>query len=143
MDTIKCCLCQEKKNIDDFGKRKDSANKRKYFCKKCDSKRKRKWESENPEKVKLMAENQKFKKFGITRDDYYLMFKNQNGVCAICNQPETMINKLGNTNMLAVDHCHVNNYVRGLLCSKCNVAIGLFKEDIENLKSAILYLQKK
>ena len=41
---------------------------------------------------------------------------------------------------LYVDHCHVTNKVSGLLCSKCNTFIGLAKDDVLILKSAIDYL---
>lgn len=41
---------------------------------------------------------------------------------------------------LSVDHCHKTGKVRGLLCSNCNTAIGLLKEDINVLKNAINYL---
>ena len=44
--------------------------------------------------------------------------------------------------MLAVDHCHNKGEVRGLLCYSCNIALGLFKDDINKLKSAISYLQE-
>jgi len=32
--------------------------------------------------------------------------------------------------------------VRGLLCNKCNMGIGLFKDNIELLKEAIKYLEE-
>ena len=142
MDTIECCLCKENKNISEFGSRKDAKRKYKYFCIKCDSLRKRKWERENPEKAKIMSENHKLKKFGITRDIYYAMHDEQKGLCAICQQPEKMVNRSGKIVMLAVDHCHKSDNVRGLLCSKCNTAIGLFQEKIEYLELAITYLNK-
>ena len=39
-----------------------------------------------------------------------------------------------------IDHCHETGKVRGLLCSKCNIALGNFDDDIETLKRAISYL---
>jgi len=41
----------------------------------------------------------------------------------------------------AIDHCHSTKKVRGLLCNKCNQAIGLFGENEEKLNSAINYLR--
>lgn len=76
-------------------------------------------------------------KFGITLNDYNVMFKKQKGVCAICKQPETVKNYF-----LAVDHCHKTGKVRGLLCLRCNRGIGLLKDDYEILKSATKYLKK-
>lgn len=37
--------------------------------------------------------------------------------------------------------CHKSNFVRGLLCHGCNIGLGAFKDDINNLKSAISYLE--
>ena len=81
------------------------------------------------------------KKLGISFDDYLTMLKEQNGVCKICKQPETTSNgHSGKIKDLAVDHCHTSGKVRGLLCSSCNSGLGLFKDDVSVLKSAIEYL---
>ena len=69
--------------------------------------------------------------FGINADQYEAILKEQNGVCAICYQPEPC------NRMLAVDHCHCSLKVRGLLCTNCNMAIGKFKEIILCPKSLI------
>ena len=42
--------------------------------------------------------------------------------------------------MLSVDHNHETGKVRGLLCSRCNSAIGLMKENLKCLRNAINYL---
>lgn len=79
--------------------------------------------------------------YGITLEQYRQMLNNQNGVCAICNQPETTINKRGNcVQYLAVDHNHQTGKVRGLLCRKCNRILGDAKENIEIFNSATNYL---
>lgn len=81
-------------------------------------------------------------KHGITSIDYEKMFKKQNGVCAICNKPETMSDRYGRTASLSVDHCHITKNIRGLLCSACNTSIGKFEDDVERLRKAIKYLKK-
>lgn len=43
---------------------------------------------------------------------------------------------------LYIDHCHTNGHVRGLLCQKCNSALGLLQDDINILTNAINYLKK-
>jgi hypothetical protein len=48
----------------------------------------------------------------------------------------------GNVDKLVWDHCHKNNIFRGTLCSNCNTALGLFKDDTNNLNNAINYLIK-
>lgn len=83
------------------------------------------------------------KNYGITLDQYNQMLDEQNGVCAICGEPEKAIHPNHNTNKpqpLAVDHCHKTGRIRGLLCSFCNRAIGFFKEDIDLLNKTVQYL---
>ena len=69
------------------------------------------------------------------------MLTRQNNLCAICKKEGFKINKNTALN-LVVDHCHVTGVVRGLLCHNCNRALGLFKDNIESLNTAILYLEK-
>ena len=86
----------------------------------------------------------KLKGYGLTVDKYIDMEKSQNGVCAICKNPEL------NKNRLSVDHNHAccpgtkscGKCVRGLLCSKCNFFIGAAKDNIKILQAAIDYLKK-
>ena len=60
----------------------------------------------------------------------------QNGVCALCKR----INSRGFN--LGVDHNHVTGHIRGLLCGKCNHALGLLEVDINPTiaKSLVSYL---
>jgi len=77
------------------------------------------------------------RKFGITPEQYDLMFTMQNGYCAICNIHQSKLKY-----RLAVDHCHTTGKVRGLLCSACNKALGVFNDSITTLNVAIKYLEK-
>lgn len=78
--------------------------------------------------------------YGISLEEYETLLADQGGVCAICKGSKTF--GKGDTPTFAVDHNHVTNLVRGLLCNKCNRALGLFEDDIERLLSAVLYLEK-
>lgn len=72
-------------------------------------------------------------KYGLTVEQYQIMCLMQNNLCAICcEEPE------GN---LHVDHDHATGEVRGLLCNNCNNGLGRFKDNIESLKNAVLYLE--
>lgn len=82
------------------------------------------------------------KKYGKSLEWYEEVLTSQDGVCAICREPETAIDRLsGLPRNLAVDHCHSRGHVRGLLCSKCNTALGAFKDDPVRLRAAISYLE--
>lgn len=82
-------------------------------------------------------------KYGLKPEEYDAMFLKQNGLCAICKNPEVNIDH--NTKIiraLAVDHCHNTEKIRKLLCSNCNMGIGLFKHKSELLKAAALYCEE-
>jgi hypothetical protein len=74
--------------------------------------------------------------FGISLLEYEKLLKMQEGKCAICDGiPQE------NSNMLAVDHCHLTGKIRGLLCMRCNRAIGLFRDDPQLLRRSLEYLE--
>ena len=79
--------------------------------------------------------------YGIDLEHYQKMLLDQSGVCAICKKPETSVVN-GKIKPLAVDHCHNSEKIRGLLCARCNQAIGLLNEDEGILAAAIEYLRK-
>lgn len=82
-------------------------------------------------------------RFTFTIEEYRKLLLEQNNVCAICKNPETQIKRKSNrVKMLSIDHCHKSLKIRGLLCSKCNTALGGFKDSIEILQLAIEYLKK-
>ncbi|QNJ56294.1 endonuclease VII [Gordonia phage Ohgeesy] len=60
-------------------------------------------------------------------------------VCDICGQPERH-ERNGVVRLLNKDHDHTTGEWRGLLCSRCNQAIGLFSDNVELLRRAIEYL---
>jgi epoxyqueuosine reductase QueG len=70
----------------------------------------------------------------ITIDYYDELLKKQNGVCAIC------LKACNKNKRLSVDHDHKTGKVRGLLCNKCNRALGMFKDDPKLLRSAARYI---
>ena len=80
------------------------------------------------------------RKYKITPNEYKLMWDKQEGRCAICGNPETIRSK-GKLIMLEIDHDHITNKIRGLLCGTCNKGIGIFNDSIEKLRRAISYLE--
>ena len=77
--------------------------------------------------------------FGLTPDEYDVMFEKQGGVCAICLEPEK-VKRNGKVKNLAVDHDHETGAIRGLLCHHCNVGIGHLKDSPVLLLKASEYL---
>lgn len=79
--------------------------------------------------------------YGITAEEYYDMLAAQDNKCALCNSEEVNNSRI-TSGKLFIDHCHDTGKVRGLLCSKCNHAIGLLNDDVNLLYKAIEYLNK-
>lgn len=75
----------------------------------------------------------KLRHYGLTRNDREMMVTSQNNQCAICQYTFTKTPH--------VDHDHWTNGVRGLLCSGCNVGLGLFRDNPTILANAIKYLE--
>ena len=78
--------------------------------------------------------------YGLTPDDWLALYRTQNGVCAICKKPETLVRR-GKVEALAVDHCHTTDRVRALLCHQCNNGLGRFFDDPALLRAAAEYLE--
>lgn len=96
----------------------------------------KKFKLNNPEKVKIYEKkNKMYNKFKITIREYNEMLLNQNNQCFLCfKTPEE------NKKALAVDHCHKTGKIRGLLCSKCNLGLGLFNDNVNIMEKAIKYI---
>jgi hypothetical protein len=78
--------------------------------------------------------------YGIGIEDYEAMIEAQHGLCAICrNPPEGR----GRGGTLVVDHCHEQGHVRGLLCGRCNIALGLLNDDPLIVDEAAAYLRRR
>jgi hypothetical protein len=112
--------------------------------------RARRWKRENPERAsakqreyldsgqKQIWDRQSYlkRKYGITIADYDRMFEQQGGVCAICNEPRP------EERTLHVDHDHKTGVIRGLLCFRCNNALGDLREEVELFQRAADYLDR-
>lgn len=81
-------------------------------------------------------------KYKLTIEEYNKMLEKQDNVCAICLLDEQGLNNSGKKKRLAIDHNHETGEVRGLLCTKCNMALGRFDDSIEKIERALNYLKK-
>jgi hypothetical protein len=80
--------------------------------------------------------------YGLSLNDYAEMYRQQDGKCAICCQPEVNKDRHGNVRVLAVDHCHATGSVRKLLCYACNSLLGQAKDNPDVLRAAADYLER-
>ncbi len=91
----------------------------------------------NQERSRLRQRKYRFKReYGLTLEEYNQLFMKQNGKCALCFKHQKDLKVA-----LAVDHNHHTGKIRGLLCTTCNRAIGLFNDDPSVLQRATTYLR--
>lgn len=81
--------------------------------------------------------------YGLSLEDYDILFEFQGGGCGICGAPTNeRYRKDGERfRSMCVDHDHETGQRRGLLCNRCNRALGLFGDDATVLRKAIAYLE--
>jgi len=132
-----CSRCKIEKPLKDFHRSKaDKVAGRQTYCAQCQNEARRERFEANPNyyrDIKLRHH------YGVSYEAYEQMLFDQDGVCAICQNAETYTVG-GSVRMLSVDHDHVTGAVRGLLCQKCNAAIGFFEDRPELLRRAADYV---
>lgn len=86
-------------------------------------------------------------------EEYEHLQEAQGHRCAICgkHEDEIPITRSGRPRKdgqpkaesikLVVDHCHNSLKVRGLLCAKCNAAVGLLGDSEQVIAAALAYIQ--
>jgi len=74
------------------------------------------------------------KEYGLSESQVNAMLEQQKSNCLICD----VSIKSG----CHIDHCHSTGVVRGILCSRCNQAIGLLDEDQQRMQKAANYLKR-
>jgi len=158
-----CVKCNVLKPLSEFYVSRGMRDGRRNDCKACnlaekherylrnrerDIARVKKWQQENrdrlneyrrkhrqrPEVKRRERAGHLRRKFGITLDDYDRRLAEQGGGCAVCgNPPRDDIS-------LHVDHEHQTGRIRGLLCFRCNNALGDLGDDPDVLIRAASYV---
>ena len=162
-DMKTCRKCGKEKPLGDFYRMAGMRDGHRNECKRCnlDAKaarhranpepareRVKKWARDNPERVaarqaeyrangRKAAIDRRYqlkRKYGITPEEYDRLLAEQDGRCAICRRrPRDDIS-------LHVDHDHETGRIRGLLCFRCNNALGDFEDDHDRLYAALRHL---
>ena len=130
-----CIKCGEMLPLADYHRAADRFDGHREVCKICRLRKLR--ESHVPKRStldsKLYYRLHKIKSYGISVEEYVLMMDDQRGCCKICQ--DSMEERI------CIDHCHDTGDVRGLLCHKCNTALGLLRDDVTIMSRAISYLE--
>jgi hypothetical protein len=160
MDQKKCSCCSEIRSLTEFDKcssRDDGLQsacktcKKEYNHKRYKTKRNsliaqtleyrrshmdawKKYSAEYRRKNKVKTRGKKIlSKYNLTLEDYDRIFLGQNKRCKICGRKDFAPK---------IDHDHVTGKVRGILCTNCNTGLGNFKDRIDLLELAIIYLRQ-
>ena len=112
-------------------KEKTREYNKKYYLKSDKS-----WRSD-PKNIIKAKEGVIKSKYGIGIEELSDILDSQKGCCKICK--ETLI-KPDSQNSYHIDHSHSSGRVRGLLCSNCNMSLGLLHENKETILSMYNYL---
>lgn len=92
------------------------------------------WYQENRAKASKNSRKNKLKGYGLTPEQFTAILRYQEGQCPICER------FLGITTTPSVDHSHATGSVRGILCRKCNAALGMLEDNPGNVERALEYL---
>lgn len=134
-----CRICNEEKSQDDFYTTPKGYRK---VCKACVTKQTVDRQRKDPS---IQRWKQLKHRYGLTKLDWFSLLEKQECKCAICftllHTDAIKRNGKRPINQAVVDHCHITNKVRGILCHRCNVALGHFVDSPEILTSAIEYMR--
>lgn len=103
------------------------------------SKRSKEWYWNNRERALATARRFRAKRYGLSELAIARMIVEQANRCAICGEHPKGGKR--SASRLNVDHDHVTGRVRGLLCHRCNLALGALKDSAELLRRAATYLE--
>ena len=73
-------------------------------------------------------------RYNLTEEQVIEMHNKQEGLCAICGSTISKCNQ-------HIDHDHKTGKIRGLLCSRCNHAIGYFNDNPEYMEAGAKYIR--
>ena len=89
--------------------------------------------SRSPERLaqiaKINRKNVLRREYGLTFEQYERLLKSQKNRCAICEK--TLVNRP------QVDHDHKTGEVRGILCVRCNVLVGIIENEPPRIRQYI------
>ena len=134
MTTKVCKRCKEVKLLTEFHKHPTTKDGKQGRCKTCQNEAAKAWQKRNPER---MRKHQIKYLYNVDQGWYEDTLVEQDFRCAGCltHQRDLKVS-------LCVDHCHTTGKPRGLLCKKCNLALGHCNDNTETLSRLVNYLEK-
>jgi hypothetical protein len=97
------------------------------------------YRARHPERVKRRKHAWDMRRlYGFSVERRLALLADQHYRCAICGY----VQGSDCNRRLSVDHDHVTGRVRGLLCTRCNSAIGHMMDDPVRLRDAAAYIER-
>ena len=131
----RCSTCKIEKPLEEFHRSKNETYGRHASCIACVKLRSLSYPAKELKNAYNRARSRKYGT-GFTQEEFEQKLEEQGGLCAICGAGKP------SSKSLHADHCHETKTKRGVLCQKCNMAIGLFSDNTELMERAIMYLNQ-
>lgn len=133
-----CTGCKVSKALEEFPPRKRALMGRCRRCRACESS----WEKQHKAakfKADPLLHRRKAleRSYGMTLEAFDALVTAQGGGCAVCGATKSS-NRIWR---LQVDHDHVTGKLRGILCNRCNTALGMVNDDCSLLEKLIAYVK--
>lgn len=139
-DTHRICKsCSKTKELSEF------YSFRVYDCKECsrirskayyESTKKEVFKDNDVPRNERIAARTRLKKYGVTQEEFLNFIKLAADKCPGCQRKSSQF-----SGRWCLDHCHTTGNVRGVLCGKCNSALGFADDSVETLQRLISYLK--
>lgn len=131
-------MCEQIKSYEEFYKRNNRKLGVHSRCKVCIKANFKKYiANRSPSKPKTQSQykDSNLRRYGLNLEKFNAMLEKQGGSCKVCYGPSM------GKGTYHVDHDHKTGKVRGLLCHKCNVALGMVQDSKSHLLALINYLE--
>jgi hypothetical protein len=151
---LQCARCKEWKLVDCFHGDNRKATKRHSWCRQCGTEAARIYREKNREKVRakqkerlvVYRERRRLleivRKYGLSEMELTALRKAQEDKCGSCGVRLTAL-PAGKGSGWCIDHDHKTGRVRGILCHRCNLLIGMGLDDPDLLRAAASYLERQ
>ena len=133
-----CKKCHQNKPITEYSHKRPKNRKPglQPRCKVCAAEDTKLWNLKNKE---TSRDRYLKRTYDMSESEYNARLLAQNNKCPICYK-EFSDEKFG-PDFPVVDHCHTHGHVRGIICNECNRGLGYFRDNIEALQNAAIYLE--
>jgi len=162
-----CSGCKKTKTIKEFHLDRSNLDKHSYICKSCTQYKYKKYYKKHRKviiqkqkdrlakpqnKLKRQKYLKKYRKkvkviqtawrYNLTQEQLLALCAKFKYKCGICGKSLKLKATKIKHKQLCIDHNHKTKKVRGILCGRCNLAIGNFADSIKLLQKAVKYLKK-